>query len=298
MNTLLSIRNLQKSYQKRPVINSLNWEIEEGKIYGLIGQNGVGKTTLLRLIAGLAIPDCGDIKFHKLPPAKGNCRIGGIIETPAFYSDFSGRQNLEYYCILYGIQKKTKVTALLKKVGLQDDNKKYKNYSLGMKQRLAVALALLNDPDLIILDEPNNGLDPLGIAQLRGIITALSRQQGVTFLISSHVLTELSQIVDKVSVMDHGTIVRQFDIAELNEKSTKVLLLKVNDYHKAQQIICQINPEITCSYRDNQGLRCENFGDVQKILAELINAGVQISAVHEEHENLENLFLSTIGRQP
>ena len=296
-NTLLSIRNLKKGYQKRPVIVNVNLEIEKGKIYGLIGQNGVGKTTLLRLISGLAIPDSGEIIFHATSSKGDRCKVGGIVEGPAFYADFSGRQNLEYYRILYNIPDKAKIAQLLNMVGLQDNNKKYRNYSLGMKQRLAVALALLNDPDIVLLDEPNNGLDPLGIAQLRDTINELNKTQGITFIISSHILTELSQVAEKVVVMDQGTIIRQFNMAELNEKANKVLLLKVNDYRKAQQIIQTVAPKIICSYHESQWLRCDNCDDVQSILSGLINAGIQIIGVHEQYENLEDIFLSIIGRK-
>lgn len=211
-SNILEITNLCKNYRRKNILNHLDLELHRGDICGLVGCNGSGKTTLLRLISSLSFPDEGKI-FINSPPDKMS-KLSGIIEYPAFYKNLSARQNLNYYCIIYG-REKSRINYLLEIVGLSDDSKKYKYFSLGMKQRLGLALALLNDPQLILLDEPTNGIDPLGIVQFRDIILNLNKNYGITFLISTHALSELAIIANRIVIIDAGHITRELSSNEI-----------------------------------------------------------------------------------
>ena len=197
---ILSLKNIAKTYGKEQVLHNVSFDIEQGEICGLIGENGAGKTTLMRILLGLIRADKGEIE------SVSQHKIGSIIESPALYPNLTGRQHLQYYKTRFGL--KTDIVKMLELVHLPEPSwdRKVKNYSLGMKQRLSIAIALLDNPELIILDEPVNGLDPQGISDLRKMILSLRDQLGVTFLISSHILSELEFITDKYIIMKQGKI--------------------------------------------------------------------------------------------
>lgn len=198
MEYLLTTNAVTKQYGKQKAVNAVNIHIPQGAIYGLIGRNGAGKTTLLRMISGLAAPTEGDISLFGMTGREMNdsmSRIGSLIETPGTYPNLSAFDNLKLKCLAMGIRKKNAIPELLETVGLRNaGKKKVKNFSLGMKQRLGIALALVGNPDLVILDEPINGLDPQGIAEVRETIFRLNKEKRITFMISSHILEELSKI--------------------------------------------------------------------------------------------------------
>ena len=220
---ILSLKNIDKTYGKEQVLHNISFDIEQGEICGLIGENGAGKTTLMRILLGLIRVDKGEIK------SVSQHKIGSIIESPALYPNLTGRQHLQYYKTRFGL--KTDITKMLELVRLPKPSwdRKVKNYSLGMKQRLSIAIALLDNPELIILDEPVNGLDPQGISDLRKMILNLRDQLGVTFLISSHILSELEFITDKYIIMKKGKILNVMSSKELANDLSEKLFLKTSD---------------------------------------------------------------------
>ena len=219
---ILSLKNIDKTYGKEQVLHNISFDIEQGEICGLIGENGAGKTTLMRILLGLIQSDKGEIK------SVSQHKIGSIIESPALYPNLTGRQHLQYYKTRFGL--KTDIIKMLELVRLPQTSwdRKVKNYSLGMKQRLSIAIALLDNPELIILDEPVNGLDPQGISDLRKMILNLRDQLGVTFLISSHILSELEFITDKYIIMKKGKILNVMSSKELANDLSEKLFLKTS----------------------------------------------------------------------
>lgn len=220
---ILSLKNIDKTYGKEQVLHNISFDIEQGEICGLIGENGAGKTTLMRILLGLIQSDKGEIK------SVSQHKIGSIIESPALYPNLTGRQHLQYYKTRFGL--KTDIIKMLELVRLPQTSwdRKVKNYSLGMKQRLSIAIALLDNPELIILDEPVNGLDPQGISDLRKMLLNLRDQLGVTFLISSHILSELEFITDKYIIMKKGKILNVMSSKELANDLSEKLFLKTSD---------------------------------------------------------------------
>lgn len=240
--TILTTRNLTKKYNNIAALSDINMELKQGEIYGLVGKNGAGKTTLLRVITGQAYATAGEISLFGMTSndglSKERKRIGAIIETPSFYPYMTAMQNLEYYRIQRGIPGKQCVNQALSEVGLSGvGNKKYKNFSLGMKQRLGLALALMNKPELLLLDEPINGLDPFGIVEIRNLLLKLNREKNITILISSHILTELSNLVTYYGFINDGRLIKQISNEELAKECNKYLELKVTDSEKMTALL-------------------------------------------------------------
>lgn len=221
METLVQTNNLTKQYGQHKAVNNVNLSVRKGEIYGLIGRNGAGKTTILRLISGLAKPTNGSISLfgqNSRDSIYMQKHIGLLIETPGIYLDMSARDNVKLKCMATGISNNSYIAELLKNVGLSAvDKKKVKCFSVGMKQRLGIALALVGNPELVILDEPTNGLDPQGIAEIREIIVQLNTEKNITFIISSHILGELSKIATCYGIIEKGELKRQFLKTELTE---------------------------------------------------------------------------------
>lgn len=209
MSTLLQTHNIIKKYKDTEAVADISIKISQGQIYGLVGKNGAGKTTLLKLIAGLIKPTSGSIDFTLESINQTKCRIGTLIETPGFFPNMSGYENLKAQSIALGLEySRRQIEELLDLVGLlRAKNKKVKEYSLGMKQRLGIALALIGNPELLILDEPINGLDPEGIIEIRNIVTKLNTEQNMTIIISSHILDELAKVATKFCVIHCGKVV-------------------------------------------------------------------------------------------
>ena len=221
METLVQTNNLTKQYGQHKAVNNVNLSVRKGEIYGLIGRNGAGKTTILRLISGLAKPTNGSISLfgqNSRDSIYMQKHIGLLIETPGIYLDMSARDNVKLKCMAIGISNNSYIAELLKNVGLSAvDKKKVKCFSVGMKQRLGIALALVGNPELVILDEPTNGLDPQGIAEIREIIVQLNTEKNITFIISSHILGERSKIATCYGIIEKGELKRQFLKTELTE---------------------------------------------------------------------------------
>ena len=223
---VIETKHLTKIYGEQTVLEKVSLHVERGKIYGLLGRNGAGKTTLMKLLLGLASPTVGEIKIFQ-KPIKGHQKqlyphIGAIIEAPGFYPNLTGTENLEIFARLRGLKDPLAVQEALHIVGLPyRDKKLFAKYSLGMKQRLGIANALLHNPKLLILDEPTNGLDPVGIAELRDFLKDLSVKQGKTILISSHILSEISLLADDIGILHRGVLLEEGSLKELEEKNQK-----------------------------------------------------------------------------
>ena len=233
MSVVVQAIDLNKKYQNKHALKDFNITINKGDIYGLIGVNGAGKSTFIKIIAGITEQTEGTLKLFgdENDLYKKRRRIGSVIENPSFTPNLSARKNLEYYATVMGIEDKTLIDELLVRVHLDPTSKQpFRQFSLGMKQRLGIAFALLNSPEFIILDEPTNGLDPVGILELRDIIYQLN-QQGVTFLICSHILAELSQIATKYGIVDNGEFIKELTNDDLANLCREKLMVKVTQDH-------------------------------------------------------------------
>lgn len=299
MEYILSTSGLTKQYGKQKAVNNVNIHIKRGDIYGLIGRNGAGKTTILKIISGLAAPSEGEFTlFGKSgkDAAKVMNRVGTLIEAPGVYKDMSAAQNIKLKCIAMGVRKKGVVEELLKTVGLEDTGKKpVKNFSLGMKQRLGIALALVGDTDLVVLDEPINGLDPQGIAEIRETIERLSREKGITFIISSHILEELSKIATRYGIIHNGELLQELTKEELMSRCQERIELLTDNTAKASTILEDMG--IT-KYKvvDKTTIQIyERLDDVSDIAVKLSQNGVKFGGISVKNEALEEYFLDLTG---
>ncbi|MCL1787029.1 MAG: ABC transporter ATP-binding protein [Defluviitaleaceae bacterium] len=298
--TILKTTNLTKRYGHKAAVDNVSLTINKGDIYGLIGQNGAGKTTLMRMITSLTRPDSGEISLFgqtsEVGLQKARARMSAIIEVPALYPSLTAEQNLEYYRIQRGIPDKNIIKKALEFVGLTDTGKKkFKNFSLGMKQRLGLALATLNNPDFIILDEPINGLDPMGIVEIRNLIQNLS-EKGITILLSSHILTELSQVATKYAFLHDGKLIKNLTHAQLQEECKRALSILVDDAPKAAAIL-ETNLGIR-NYKQvgaNEIRVYEALDNPSEVTFQLAQGGVRVSAMHEVGDSLEDYFRNVIG---
>lgn len=298
MSLVLQTNCLTKKYGRQIAVNKVNINVEQGDIYGFIGKNGAGKTTLMKIVCGLIYQDQGEIKlFESNDLQKGRKRIGCVIEQPALYPDMTASQNLIYYSKLLGIPDNDSVNDILNLVGLQNtDKKKTKNFSLGMKQRLSIAIALLGNPDFLILDEPINGLDPSGIREIRELLLKLNFENKITILISSHILGELTKIATKYGIIDNGVLVDEFDASELEERCKKCLTIQVDNLEKAAYII-KNNIKSTDYQVFDQGKICiyDCLDIPAQINKELIQNGVLVSSICLEGNDTEAYFVNLMG---
>lgn len=298
MDYILETDNLDKKYRDFKALNKFNMHIPKGAIYGLIGKNGAGKTTIIRIITGLQQPTDGKYSLYGISSNDKNIiekrkRISAIIESPAIYSNMSAKDNLiEQYKII-GMPSFDGIDELLKLVGLENvGNKKVKYFSLGMKQRLSIAIALSSNPDFLILDEPINGLDPQGIVDIRELILKLNRK-GITILISSHYLDELSKIATHYGFVDNGTIIKEISANELKAKMKK----------KNEIIVSNINEAV--KYFELKGIDYEVINDntiiiygkvnISKVVLELAKTNCIVEEIIEKEETLENYYMNLIG---
>lgn len=239
---VIETKNLTKQYGIQKSVADLNIHVKKGRIYGLLGRNGAGKTTTMKMLLGLTHPTSGEVTiFGK--PFHGNekkllPRIGILIESPGFYPNLTGTENLKIFETLRGVPNRDAIKNALELVNLPyKDKKLFSQYSLGMKQRLAIALAIMHDPELLILDEPINGLDPIGIAEVRSFIRKLCDERGKTILISSHILSEISLLADDIGIIDHGVLLEEESLAELEQKNSQYIRICVSDTAQAARIL-------------------------------------------------------------
>ncbi len=289
-------------YGNHAALDKINMQVKKGDIYALVGKNGAGKTTLLRLFTGQNAPDYGHIEMFgetgRQALNKARHRTGAIIETPAFYPFFSAVQNLEYYRIQRNIKDKSIIERILKDTGLYEArNKKFKNYSLGMKQRLGIALALMHEPEFLILDEPINGLDPAGIVEMRKLMLKLNREKGLTIIISSHILSELANMATCYGFIDHGVILKELTASELEDIEKSYIKLSTNnDEAVAAAIAENINASAYYSMDD----RCIMIPDIdispsEKISRFVVESGYDLYSLEIVKTTLEDYFIQLLG---
>lgn len=298
---VLVVRRLCKKYGAALVADHIDLRIERGQIYGLVGKNGAGKTTLLRMITAQTRPLSGEIElFGATGKAldRMRSRIGAIVETPSFYPFLTAYQNLEYYRRQRGLALKRCVEDTLQAVGLAETkSKKYKDFSLGMKQRLGLGLAIMGRPDLLLLDEPVNGLDPMGIIQLRNILLRLNAEQNVTILISSHILSELANLATHYGFMDKGRMIQQVSAQEISARCQECLELEVDDVNRAavaleRQLGCK-DYEI---FPENRIWVYAFQRDPVRVTKALTDGGVAITAIHTHGTDLEGYYTGLLAR--
>lgn len=300
-DNVLVTRNLTKRYGHKAAVDSVNLKVEKGQIYGLVGRNGAGKTTIIRMATAQTIPTAGELELFGTTEAGKlgamRARTGAMVETPSFYPYLTARENLEYYRVQRGIPGKHTVDEALASVQMTDTGKKkFKHFSLGMKQRLGLALALMNHPDFLLLDEPINGLDPEGIVDFRNILLDLNRNRQTTILISSHILTELSNVATCYGFIDNGLLLEEISATALAEKCRACIELRVDDGAKASLILEQTLDTQDFEVLPDHVIRLYSPLDrPQEVTRALVEGGVALGGVENRSANLEDYFLSMIG---
>ena len=296
-NALIETRNLTKRYGSHIIaVDSLNLTIRRGEVYGFLGPNGAGKTTTLRMLLGLIRPTSGTASVLGRPPGdpKSLARVGALIESPAFYPHLSGWRNLRVIARYAGVPKE-RIEAVLEAVELTDrTSDKFKTYSQGMKQRLGVAAALLKDPELLILDEPTNGLDPAGMADMRALIRKLGSGDR-TVLLSSHLLGEVEQICDRVGVIRNGKLVAQGTVGELRGQAR--LLVRADPMDRARQLVEEMNGVEQVQVSDGALVLATDAAQAGEITRELVTSGVVVSELRPVERSLEETFLELTGQE-
>ncbi len=296
---VLKTKNLTKKYKDFTALDQVNITIQEGDIYGLIGRNGAGKTTLMKVITTLTNKTSGDFELFGSSDAtltKTKQRIGSLIENPAFFPNLSAYENLKYYALQLGIVNLKQIDEALSMVGLTDmKDKKFKNFSLGMKQRLGIAFAILNHPDFIILDEPINGLDPIGISDLRETFQKLNQELNITILISSHILSELYTVATKFCIIEQGRVMKELTKEELDLECSKSIVIKTDDIKKASVVLEKDLKTLNYKVIDPTEIRVYDYLDqVNKVTKALAKKDINIMSIYESGLSLEEYFKQTI----
>jgi ABC-2 type transport system ATP-binding protein len=299
MDYVLRTNALSKHYGDFKALNGLSMNVPKGSIYGFVGKNGAGKTTLIRVICGLQEPTTGDYtlygrKNRDRQIVKSRRRMGAVIETPAIYLDMTAEENLKEQYRIIGLPSFDGITELLELVGLENTGKKKaKNFSLGMRQRLGIAIALAGDPDFLVLDEPVNGLDPQGIIEMRELILKLNREHQITVLISSHILDELSKLATYYGFIDNGRIVKEMSAEELNHACRKCVRMEVTNANALARVLDGMNIE----YQILSDTQADVFAkiNVSKMAAMLQKENCEIISMQEHDESLESYYISLVG---
>jgi ABC-2 type transport system ATP-binding protein len=302
MTYILSTHQLTKTYHGKKVVSDVSMNIRKGEIYGFLGPNGAGKTTFMKMITNLVKPTSGEIEIlgEKLTRSSYEIlkRMGSIIEYPIFYEKFTAKQNLELHCEYMGYHNKNAITETLKLVNLKNiDYKPVEEFSLGMKQRLGIARAILTKPEILILDEPINGLDPVGIRELRDLFVMLSKEYGMTILISTHILGEIEQIADTVGIIRKGELVEEVSMDSIRGKHTNFLEFFTSQTTKAA-LILESKLKIT-NFRVMEKTRVIRIYDMKvpqnDIIRAMVQNGVSIDSFNKKNISLEDYFLKLIG---
>ena len=302
MEYVLQTHGLTKKYKNRPAVDRADINVRRGDIYGFVGENGSGKTTVIRLISGLIFPDGGDFELFGVNSRSADIvrarkKLGAIVETPSIYRNMSAYDNLKMQAGLLGIEDSGRIRATLETVGLgalEKDKKRAGNFSLGMRQRLGIAMALLGEPEFLILDEPMNGLDPAGIVDLRELILRLNREKGMTFLISSHILTELSLVATKYGIISHGRILREITAEELHAECGRLTFIRTENDEKLLSLISRVFPGVSPA-ADVRGVKIPGEIDLDGLLRQIIAEGLRIESVNCTDMGLEEYYLSLVG---
>lgn len=299
MEYILTTNALKKQYGHFTALNNVSMHIPKGAIYGFVGRNGAGKTTLIRLICGLQSPTAGEYTLFGKPNtakdiAKSRQRMGAVVETPSVYLEMTAADNLREQYRILGLPSFDTIPGLLRLVGLENTGKKKaKNFSLGMRQRLGIAVALAGNPDFLVLDEPANGLDPQGIVEMRELILKLNRERQITVLISSHILDELSRLATHYGFIDKGSILREISAEELENACRKCLCVTVDNMPG----LCTTLDGHKIKYHVLSDAQAEIYGaaGITELIKALSAGGCNVLAIHEREEGLENYYMNLIG---
>ncbi|NLJ16074.1 MAG: ATP-binding cassette domain-containing protein [Clostridiales bacterium] len=298
MNTILKTSGLTKVYAGKKVVSQVNMTVKQGDIYGFIGENGAGKTTLIRMVSGLAATSEGSIElFGSKSLNQHRKRIGTIIEYPAVHVNLSAKENLAIYSRLLGVNDNKKIENILEIIGLNDvGSKNVKKFSLGMKQRLGIGIALIGNPDFLMLDEPINGLDPSGIKEMRELFQRLNREMGITILISSHILGELSKIATRYGIIKKGVLIDEFKSEELYDRCKRSLKISVDNPARAANILETILGTKQFDVLENNYIRVFDMLDRPEIVnKELVTNGVSVYSLQMAGQDLEDYFMNLMG---
>ena len=300
-DNVLVTQNLTKKYGSVLALDHVSMTIERGQIYGLVGKNGAGKTTLVRAIAAQTIPEMGAIALFGDDTPKGleqaRRRTGVMVETPSFFPFMTARENLEYYRIQRGIAGNHRADEVLERVGLSGTGKKkFKDFSLGMKQRLGLGLAIMGNPDFLLLDEPVNGLDPMGIVDVRNMLLKLSQDKGTTILISSHILSELASLATHYGFLNGGKLIEEISAEKLHDKCRECLQFTVSDSAKAAAVIERVLGSTSYEILNGEQIRLYQFlEEPAQVNRVLVENGIDVSSIETRGENLEDYFISMVG---
>ncbi len=295
---IIETNNLSKIYYNNTVVNSINMHVEKGKIYGLLGKNGAGKTTTMCMLLNLVYPTSGEIylfgKNSKKHTKEIYSNIGSIIETPGFYENLTAYENLKIISKLRKDFYPQNINLVLEMVNLENSkSKKFKDFSLGMKQRLGIAAAIMHNPELLILDEPINGLDPFGIKEIRTLLKRLSHEYGITILISSHILSEIENIADVIGIMDKGILIEEIPKEELYNRLNKFVEFEVSDDYRAVELLEKIGLKANRDFNITKEGIIHLYSNLEmrdKINALFVSTGIDVKKVNLCEENLEDFF--------
>ena len=299
MDTILRVKDLTKRYGTKTALDNVNFSIKRGRIYGFIGENGAGKTTTIRAITGLSGTEKGNIEFFGSTSEegiqKGRRKIGYLVENPILSMNDTAEENLRMQMLLYGNKDEAKIKRLLKRVGLENTGRKTaKDFSLGMKQRLGIAMALINDPELLILDEPVNGLDPMGMIAVRELLRSLNEEDGITIVISSHILAELYQLVTDYVIISHGKIIEEITKEELDNKCSSYIMIETEETEKAVEVLD------SNGYKDleleGSLIKIHDKVEQRQAAKLLFDAGVFLSQITRYEKSLEDHYIELLGR--
>ena len=298
---IIETRHLTKQYGTQKSVSDLNIHVKKGRVYGLLGRNGTGKTTTMKMLLGLTEPTSGEIELWG-KPLRGNekevlPRIGSLIESPGFYPNLTATENLRIFAVLRGVPSRHAVKDALDLVGLPyRDKKLFSQYSLGMKQRLAIALAVMHDPELFILDEPTNGLDPIGIAEIRTFIRRLCDEGGKTVLLSSHILSEISLMADDIGIIDHGVLLEEESLSALESKNGRFIHLGISDAAQAARLLETVLHTGQFRIDDDKSIRIFDTSLSLSLLSEtMVKGGVALYDLHLFENTLEDYFRRVTG---
>ena len=305
MSYILQTSHLSKTIDGKQLVTDVNIHVKKGEVYGFLGPNGAGKTTVMKMLTNLWKPTSGTVALFGKALEKTSYevlkRMGSIIEFPTFYDHMSGKDNLQLHCEYMGYYNKGSVEEALQMLGLSDAaDKPAGSYSLGMKQRLGIARAILCKPEFVILDEPTNGLDPAGMKQIRDLFRMLCTEYGMTLMISSHLLPEIESIADTVGVIHHGKMMKEISMKEIAETNTAYIELAVEDTKKAAYVLAEKMQLSNFKIVNDSGIRIYEQGvTTQKISRELMANDVEIASISQHTETLEDYFLkitSEVGK--
>ncbi len=298
---MIETHNLTKRYGEQESVSNLNIHVKKGRIYGLLGRNGAGKTTTMKMLLGLTAPTSGEVKIFG-EPIQGNekkilPRLGCLIESPGFYPNLTATENLKIFARLRGLKGYNDIKSALELVNLPyRDKKLFSQYSLGMKQRLAIALAVMHDPIVLVLDEPINGLDPIGIAEVRSFIRTLCDERGKTVLISSHILLEISLLADDIGIIDQGKLLEEESLAELEQKNRHYIHFTVSDSRQAAHLLETVFRTRNFKIKDKNNIRLMEVNlPVAPITRCFVENGLEVSEAHLCEDTLEDYFKKVTG---